>query len=100
MGGGGCGCAPAGLAAKATCAATMKAGTTNMRTSFFMWSPKRDWNHLRKKYVLPRRLRKYTIRCISPVVLSPDVEMTAATLLHEIANLALANVMEIDYVAC
>jgi hypothetical protein len=37
----------------------------NIRTSFFMWSPPRDLNHLYvMKYVLTRHGRKYILRCI------------------------------------
>jgi len=44
MGGTGCGvCGPWGFWAKAACATRMSAGTTSMRTSFFMWSPPRTW---------------------------------------------------------
>jgi hypothetical protein len=47
MGGTGCGgCWASGLAAKATCVMTTRAETTDIRTSFFMCSPPRDWTHL------------------------------------------------------
>jgi hypothetical protein len=53
----------------------------NIRTSFFMWSPPRDLNHLYvMKYVLTRHGRKYILRCI-PV----DAEIAANKFLHEIA---------------
>jgi hypothetical protein len=94
MGGTGRGaCGPGGLAAKAACATTMRAGMMSLRASFFMWISAESGNIFYvEKYVLHWFIRKYTLRCISP-----DAKITAENPLYETTRLALAIV--VDFVA-